>query len=92
MADPASLAQRAGVPFELRANVVDVRSGFLAVEDPRPDLDRLRDRLGRAAARLRTFADNSSRPFVGDSEPLDDQAIVERTHDAVGRDVVERQL
>ena len=86
------LPKRASVALEFRPHVVDVGRRLLAVQDPGADLHRLRDGLSRALPGLGALAHDPCGALVGDGQPLDHEAVVERPDDAVAVGHVEGEL
>ena len=70
--------------LELGTDVVDVGRGLLGVEDTGADLDRLGDGLRAGLACSGALLHDAGGALVADGQPLDDQAVVERAHRALG--------
>jgi hypothetical protein len=76
------VAQLGRVALELGADVVHLGGRTLALQHPGPDLDGVPDGLHRRLAGLGPFAYELGRTAIVDGEPLDDEQVVERAHDA----------
>ena len=67
-----------GALLELRAHVLGVCGGLLAVEHARADLDGVRDGLDRVVTRLLALADDARGGFVLDRQVVDGEPIAGR--------------